>query len=309
MDEVLTKTLSYLLSNGRKVYPRGMGVHEITAFGFQLLQPRARLIYNSARKMSLMFAIGELLWYLRGSNECEIISYYNKRYPQFSDDGAILHGAYGKRIFGETNQWGRIIELLREDPDTRQAVITIHQPSDLMIQSKDIPCTCSLQFFIRDKKLELIVHMRSNDIIWGTCYDVFSFTMFQEIMANELGLELGSYTHFVGSMHLYDHHINLAKDILESPNDQKRLMPNMPEGSAWMMIEDVLKIEEEIRLQGSTKNNVFSSYWREIVKILKVHSAWRRENNNEITFLKKDIPDYYSILLPQPTLIEESSKG
>lgn len=143
-----------------------------------------------------------------------MITFYNKRYSQFSDNGVDLYGAYGKRIFNEiNNQWENIIKKLQEDSESRQAVISIFEPKDLTVVSKDIPCTCHIQYFIRKNKLNCIVTMRSNDIIWGTPYDVFNFTMIQEILANVLNVELGEYLHFVGSLHIYERHYNLGKKV------------------------------------------------------------------------------------------------
>ena len=65
------------------------------------------------------------------------------------------------------------------------------------------PCTCTLQFLARGVKLDLIVYMRSNDVIKGLPHDIFCFTMLQEIAARRLSLEPGIYKHCVGSLHLY----------------------------------------------------------------------------------------------------------
>ena len=91
--------------------------------------------------------------------------------------------------------------MLKADPNTRQAVIHIKDASNE--QTKDLPCTLTLQFLIRGGKLNLIANMRSNDIWLGFPYDAFSFTCLQMKMAMELGVEVGFYIHMAGSMHLY----------------------------------------------------------------------------------------------------------
>jgi thymidylate synthase len=79
---------------------------------------------------------------------------------------------------------------------------------------KDVACAITLQFLIRDDAVHAVVYMRSNDVILGLPYDVFLFTMLQEIISTQLGLKLGQYHHFCGSLHLYDRHIDLAERIL-----------------------------------------------------------------------------------------------
>lgn len=121
-------------------------------------------------------------------------------------------------IHGES-QWNSTIALLTKDKDSRQAIMNIHRPSDRHEGNKDVPCTLSLQFFIRENKLHVIVNMRSNDIILGFTNDVFQFTMLQEAMLLELKkvypeLELGAYYHNAGSMHVYDRHFDMVNKII-----------------------------------------------------------------------------------------------
>ncbi|MBA4492986.1 thymidylate synthase [Paenactinomyces guangxiensis] len=302
MDEIQEMVIRRLLEKGQRVKPRGMWIHELTAFGFRLNSPRSRLIYNPARKMNLMFAVGEWLWYLRGSNRCDIISYYNKRYPDFSDDGKTLHGAYGKRLFSDELtgfvQWEAVVRLLKKDPDTRQAVLTIHVPADLSVPSKDVPCTCYIQFLIRNRKLECIVNMRSNDIIWGTAYDVFSFTMLQEVMSRELGLEMGPYSHFAGSMHIYDRHLPMAEDILCTSAYESCEMAEMPT-DPWPSLRKLLEIEESFRLHGVVDGTLQEPYWQHFVNILQAHSAWRRGDEQQLVSMMKTLPQSYAALLPK----------
>ena len=128
MDEILKKIIAEIMTNGEEYSPRNMLIREINGCHFRLDNPRNRIIYNPERRFSLTFALGEFLWYLAGKNDLETILYYNGHYDRYSDDGQTLYGAYGKRIFGDDEkcQVDRIIELLRKDKDTRQAVISIY---------------------------------------------------------------------------------------------------------------------------------------------------------------------------------------
>jgi len=100
----------------------------------------------------------------------------------------------------------------------------INQPRDLVKAtlpdgSKDVPCTLSLQLLIRDRRLHMVVNMRSNDVVWGLPHDVFSFTCLQEVLMLELreaGVpvdDLGAYHHHAGSLHVYDTHFDLMAKV------------------------------------------------------------------------------------------------
>ena len=218
--------------------PRGMKIREVIAPTLVLSNPRARLLSNKAREANYGFAVGEFLWYRSGRDDLETMLYYNKRMKDFSDDGKTLNSAYGKRIFSEgfmsqsrgddmIDQWRTAFETLVKDPDSRRAVIVINQPYDQFEAteprgSKDVPCTLSLQFFIRHSKVVLHAHMRSNDAVWGLTYDLFSFTLLQEMMLLELKnmgmheLELGDYIHTAGSLHIYERHFGMASAVVEN---------------------------------------------------------------------------------------------
>lgn len=165
--------------------------------------PTRGIIQSDIRKMPIRYAVGELLWYLSGSNKVSDIGRYSKVWEGLSDDGEHVNSAYGHRIFSHFgfDQWEHVKDLLRKDPMSRQAVIHIKDANNK--PTKDMPCTVSLQFFIRDNKLYMLTYMRSNDLWMGFTYDVFNFTAFQVKMAMELGVGLGTYTHVAGSLHLY----------------------------------------------------------------------------------------------------------
>ncbi len=165
--------------------------------------PTRGIVQSKIRNMPMRYAVGELLWYLSGSNKVSDISRYSNVWERLSDDGEHVNSAYGHRIFNQFgfDQWEHVKKLLTDDPLSRQAVIHIKEPNNQ--PTKDLPCTVSLQFFIREGKLHMITNMRSNDLWMGFPYDVFSFTALQVKMAMELGVDVGTYTHIAGSLHLY----------------------------------------------------------------------------------------------------------
>lgn len=165
--------------------------------------PTSNIMKNDIRKLSMKYAIGELLWYLSGNNSLSEIQKYTKAWDRMSDNGETVNSNYGwciRHKYG-FDQWAYVRELLRKSPETRQAVIHIKTADDK--DSNDVNCTCYLQFFIRDGKLYMTANMRSNDLWMGFPYDVFQFTCMQILMSMQLGIPLGFYTHIAGSLHLY----------------------------------------------------------------------------------------------------------
>ena len=181
----------------------GTVVGEILDAVFCVEDPTRNIVSSPVRKMPMRYAVGELAWYLSGSNRVQDISQFSKKWIEISDDGMTNNSAYGYRIgtkFG-FDQWNYVKQLLQKDPNSRQAVIHIKDADDK--PTKDTPCTVYLQFLLRENRLNLSVHMRSNDIWMGVPYDMFSFCFLQMLMAMELGVEIGCYTHYAGSLHLY----------------------------------------------------------------------------------------------------------
>ena len=169
-----------------------------------LKNPTKNILTSEQRNLSMRYAIGEMLWYMSGNNKLKEIQKYTRGWDRMSDDGETVNSNYGyciKHKYG-FNQWTYVREELKRNPNSRRAVIHIKEPSQK--ESNDVNCTVCLQFFIREGKLYLTTYMRSNDIWMGFPYDVFQFTNMQILMSMELGVELGTYTHIAGSLHLYE---------------------------------------------------------------------------------------------------------
>lgn len=174
--------------------------------------PTKNIMRNRIRKLPMKYAVGELLWYLSGNNNLSEIQKYTSAWDRMSDDGETVNSNYGwciRHKYG-FDQWEYVRELLRKSPETRQAVLHIKTADNK--ESKDVNCTVCLQFFIRDNKLHATTYMRSNDIWMGFPYDVFQFTCMQILMSMQLGVEIGTYTHIAGSLHLYKRDLQEEED-------------------------------------------------------------------------------------------------
>ena len=186
-------------------------VGEITDAVFCIEDPTRSIVTSPIRKMPMRYAVVELAWYPSCANKASDIGRFAKKWLEISDDGETNNSAYGYRIFTKFgfDQWKHVKNMLQKDPNSRQAVIHIKDADNK--PTKDTPCTVYLQFFIRNGKLNLSVHMRSNDIWMGVPYDMFSFCFLQMKMAMELGVEIGEYHHYAGSLHMYARDWETAK--------------------------------------------------------------------------------------------------
>lgn len=218
--------------------PRHYETREILGAFIVINNPYDRLVTNIHRKISLKYFIGEWLWYERGSNSLDEISYYSKFWRGISDDKKSANSAYGHRLMGINpnvgiNQWGWAKQQLIKDKESRRAIMFIALPSDMKRQTKDFPCTISLQFLIREEQLYLIASMRSNDLVLGFTYDASGFTLFQEKMLLELqvyypNLKMGKYIHVAGSMHVYKKYYDMIRNVIaDKDNNLDVYMPKI----------------------------------------------------------------------------------
>ena len=294
LDDLLNDVLKELIELPFDVTASRGTSSEVFGVLLKLTNPRAR-ISRTETKGKPFSALGELLWYLSKNNNLDFIEYYIPKYKEDSEDGKTIHGGYGPRIFNmheKFDQLNCVIELLKNRPNTRRAIIQIIDAKDIEKKYKEIPCTCTIQFAIRNNKLNMYTSMRSNDAFIGLPHDVFAFTMLQEIVARTLNVELGTYNHSVASLHLYDKNKKQAMEYLsEGFQSTKITMPEMPVGDPWKSIETLMKAEIDIR--SSEKVNVpdltIEPYWANLIYLLQIHSGFKRNEIGEIVELQKKI--------------------
>jgi thymidylate synthase len=289
LDAVLNPLYRELLKGpGHNEGSRGSNT-ELLAVVLRIAKPRARLSRSENRGHPFS-ALGELLWYLSKSDALKFIEPYVPRYKDDAENG-ILFGAYGPRIFSMrngTDQLASVFTLLRKKPGSRRAVIQLFNAEDIAEHHKEVPCTTTLQFFVRDDLLHLAVSMRSNDACLGLPHDVFCFTMLQEMVARKLGVELGEYYHFAGSMHVYDRHLTALSDYLQEGYQKDIEMPPMPTGDPFLLVPQLLQVEDRLR-HGEivVASETFSeSYWADVVRLLQ--TFWASGRGDQLDVLKAE---------------------
>jgi thymidylate synthase len=192
--------LDRLVTRGEESSPRNLKTKEILNASITVKNSLHNILVSSARDLNYRFMVAEWLWILAGLNDVNVLAQYNSQMKQFSDNGEILSGAYGPRLMPQIPY---VLESLKK-PDSRQAVATIWTPSPQ--DSKDIPCTISLQWLIRQGKLHCIANMRSSDIWLGLPYDFFTFSQITNYLASLIKIDVGSLSMNLGSSHLYENH-------------------------------------------------------------------------------------------------------
>ena len=175
--------------------------------GFYITEPTHCTITNAERKWNLDYAEAEWQWYLSGDrNITKLGKIYGKIPPIWikmaDDDGNVLSN-YGWQ-WQRQNLLTKIIRMLQDNPDTRQACISIYDGKEINDYRHDTPCTYAIQFTMLHGKLDMCITMRSNDLWYGFCNDQYCFSELQKMIANEGGAEVGVYYHFAHNMHLYN---------------------------------------------------------------------------------------------------------
>lgn len=221
--EGLAKTVDLLLRAGRERDSRGgltLELPDPTAVVFK--EPHRHILHLKGRNENPLFHLADALHMLSGRNDVKFLEHFNPRIGLWSDNGMWFNAAYGQRLRG---QWGDqvngVIEVLTEDPDSRQAVMQIWNPRDLQYVTKDKACNLTVVFRLKPIRkegrhsLDMTVFNRSNDVIWGLFgSNVVQFSMLMMFVREQLlmrspravafsDIVLGKYTHVTNCLHGY----------------------------------------------------------------------------------------------------------
>jgi thymidylate synthase len=207
--------------------PRGMEIKEICNAALVIDDPYFPLYENEKRSSQFKYIAGESVWYFTGRKDIKFIDKFSKFWGQLDNGDGTVNSAYGNLIFNELlsdgrNQYQWALDSLIEDKDSRQAIIHFNKPSHQWQGNKDFVCTLNGVFQIRDNRLNFTVDMRSNDLILGTATDVAFFCLLQQQALKHLqlyypNLKMGTYTHIAHSLHIYERHFKLVKEMLDHP--------------------------------------------------------------------------------------------
>ena len=175
--------------------------------GFTIEDPTNKVITNKERKWNQKYAAAEWAWYLSGDPRVSTLGkMYGKIPPiwlRMADENGEVNSNYGYQ-WKRCDQLDNVVNLLRDNPETRQAAISIYDGKEIHKYDNDTPCTYAVQFTIVQGKLYMSVYMRSNDLWYGFCNDQYQFASLQEMVADRLNLPVGTYYHHAHNLHLYN---------------------------------------------------------------------------------------------------------
>ena len=178
--------------------------------GFYMTDPMSNKIINRERNWSEAYALAEWEWYMTGDPSVEALGKIYGKVPEIwkrmADDYGEVNSNYGYQ-WERDGQLNHVVSLLRNNPNTRQAAISIYDAKEYRDYTYDTPCTYAIQFTILNNRLDMCVTMRSNDLWYGFCNDQYQFSRLQEMVSKRLEIETGIYYHFAHNMHLYNNKI------------------------------------------------------------------------------------------------------
>lgn len=240
IDHALAHALDRVMTQGAESAPRGKKIRELVgqSITFDMRYP---IVTRASRKIGYRFYPAEAAWIISGRNDLRFFRELNMPFIwEFSDDGFFYQGAYGPQVI---EQLSYVCDLLSDDPDTRQAVVSIWRQNPR--PSRDIPCTLSYQFIARGGRLHCVQSMRSSDVWLGYPYDAFNAAMLTAYVILLLraratrgrrDLALGNHTLVVGSQHVYEPQWDSALEFV----DDRRDVPCVAFDPAWYSSPDAL---------------------------------------------------------------------
>lgn len=224
--------------------PRGQKVRELLNFQFEILQPKPEPIVTKdleRNKVIESYSQKEFDLYESCTNSAEDFGKASKFWLKLANPDGTVNSAYGHLIWKKKSHgsdfeqesytispsqgpgdgsisgvrpvrrtpWEWAKESLRRDKDTRQAILRFSLPEHQWFGNLDQTCTLHGIFMIRENRLNLTINMRSNDLTLGLVYDLpwfisLIYKMRQELLDIYPDLEIGSYTHYVHNLHIYD---------------------------------------------------------------------------------------------------------
>lgn len=210
--------LDRILTEGHKKTDR-TGTGTLSVFGNQMrfnLEDGFPLL--TTKKLHLKSIIYELLWFLRGDTNVRWLQEHGVRiWNEWADENGELGPVYGHQWRswpdyngGTIDQIQNVIDLIKNHPDSRRMMVSAWNPAEVE-QMALPPCHCLFQFYVADDRLSLQLYQRSADTFLGVPFNIASYTLLLQMMAQVTGLKPGEFVHTTGDTHLYLNHLEQAR--------------------------------------------------------------------------------------------------
>lgn len=224
--------VEHVRDTGKPSAPRGQEVRELHSVTIEVEDSNRCVPVGVGRRLNLGILAAETAHLIGGVSDLKQMVSVSPTFARFAN-GDYLRGAYGPRAH---QQWTEALRRLEEDPDTRQAVVSIWNGQELKSHdTRDLPCTVALTFALRDGRLNAHTFMRSNDVWLGVPYDFGMFTMAQHCLAAALGVESGSYTHTAVNLHLYERDVEKTYELKRTDTEPEQ--PPAPSDGFYGSVE------------------------------------------------------------------------
>lgn len=207
--------LDHVMKHGEKRSPRGISTRDAGLCTIEVHDPALCLPLGIGRKINPRIAAVEAIQLIAGWADTELVLRIAPQFEKYTDltpfHQRYFHGAYGDRI---ASQMRSVARKLLSDHDTRQAIVTLWDPSlDNEKDKHDYPCTIAFVFAIRNNGLDMNIFMRSSDAWLGIPYDIFQFAQLQATLALNLGYAIGTLRLTTASLHIYESDVETVNNV------------------------------------------------------------------------------------------------
>ena len=210
--------LSRILNEGVHKGDR-TGTGTLSVFGNQMrFDLRDGFPLLTTKKLHLKSIIYELLWFLRGDTNIHYLQEHGVRiWNEWADEHGDLGPVYGHQWRswpdykgGTIDQIANVLDQIKHNPNSRRMLVTAWNPAEVEEMALP-PCHCLFQFYVADGRLSLQLYQRSADTFLGVPFNIASYALLLQMMAQVTGLEAGEFIHTTGDTHLYSNHLEQAK--------------------------------------------------------------------------------------------------
>lgn len=210
--------LNRILNEGAKKTDR-TGTGTLSIFGNQMRFNMADgFPLLTTKKLHLKSIIYELLWFLKGDTNVKYLQEHGVRiWNEWADENGELGPVYGHQWRswpdyngGHIDQIQNVIDQLKNNPDSRRMMVCAWNVAEVEKMALP-PCHCLFQFYVADNKLSLQLYQRSADTFLGVPFNIASYALLLQMMAQVTGYGVGDFIHTTGDTHLYLNHLEQAR--------------------------------------------------------------------------------------------------
>lgn len=226
--------LDRILTEGVKKTDR-TGTGTISVFGHQMRFDMADgFPLLTTKKLHLKSIIHELLWFLAGDTNVRYLQENGVRiWNEWADENGELGPVYGHQWRswpdykgGTIDQIANVVDLIKHHPDSRRMIVSAWNPAEIDEMALP-PCHCLFQFYVADGRLSLQLYQRSADTFLGVPFNIASYALLLQMMAQVTGLQQGEFIHTTGDTHLYLDHLEQARlQLTREPRPLPKMVIN-----------------------------------------------------------------------------------